>query len=1324
MTNILNDTSLESVRKQITVGRSFVFLPGSTIKKLGLSWLASTPGQSSSPQIVSAFANEKVSLCGININQSKFDPLTLQSVISDKTLYCAQKDTVNLFVLNPLCPDDVAIVTLKSGGTVLSRHTVSLGKHGDGHLKLHDLPVGDYEISFDGEKESACDFVVAEYRLVPLVASVSNSKTTADGALAVTFRLDSFGVAVNGKVQLNLLDRTTSISSFTAEARDGIAEASFKLTGEGPHQVAIQLANDPSKTATVPLRGSRESERSNTIFSPLGEEVVGSLIPTDFSTPVRGIHLQEGALKTTPISLEKVASNKACFRLNTTVQILKIVKVDPSYPRARANCVQSTNATYPGHDDAKFREATELLRKHNAPEARAIFEQARKESDNPHPFYAYSIACCHAQEGDKDNAVKWLKKAICDGWTDYDRMIDDPDLASLNGYDLYEALHQKGVHEFSYGALQAGETIELETASPVCVYLIGAFIDGKPWEGWASIVTPSTVTTDVVVPDTIVPGTTATIEVNASHGASVYAIVKDARLISSDTPELRLAASIKKYVEVAGGKLNVGYPSETLYSLMHLPQYGVPLTLAESIRQKLSEGTTSSDQSIDTLQRITGTGSSGGWGATANFVGSNSSASWDVPIQARQAPAPSGGMFEPASAPPPAGFGGTIRRLFGMDARTEEEADEFSTGAKPRLKAYKASSRASVGEKFGMAQMTTLAPMAESIAKSKSQPKEVVRVTESPEVLYAGPVQITDGKGTLTLQLPDMFADYVIECFAINGMNWASKETMFRAEKDTFVQLVTPVFARIGEPCTATIHVSSIEAVTLKVNLNGKAIELFDDNGKLFSGTHSGPPAALTFQAEPGMYEAIIEQNGVVVDRQVKLVNEPGKLKRIARTMRLLESGQSLDLGTAFGLSLLPGLDTSFTVLVDATSDYSHCCCEQTAAKLLSGCAMYMLSNGDGNRRKKAEAIIIAGVAREKQMWIKGRGLKSYPHLPSIPDQYVGPRAARYLWNLGLLTGDSDMSHSLQQAIKDGLEIAEDTTKAYGFAWPPASPKSCEEAYQLLRFSNDSQTRQALEFVEKRVNEVEKHNLVSQTETWLGRSVNNRIETAYAAAVLLKAGRGAQHLRSALDLANFVIGQFNEQGRLYSTADSVAAIALMTELQKAGITKSSGKVEVNGKIISTDDALKLTDALTSVKVIEGICTVAVDQVVEESWEKLESSVPVRISLEKNNRHTRNFTTGDTIELTVTLEQGYKMGDLLWVALPDALSRIAGGGQVKLFSVDFCGQTEVRVALAATGVTDSIDGTAGKQSMAICVRNMFDEERAGCPGLIPISVKQG
>jgi hypothetical protein len=132
--------------------------------------------------------------------------------------------------------------------------------------------------------------------------------------------------------------------------------------------------------------------------------------------------------------------------------------------------------------------------------------------------------------------------------------------------------------------------------------------------------------------------------------------------------------------------------------------------------------------------------------------------------------------------------------------------------------------------------------------------------------------------------------------------------------------------------------------------------------------------------------------------------------------------------------------------------------------------------------------------------------------------------------------------------------------------------------------------------------------------------------------------------------------------------------------------------------------------------------VQVAKEIIEDWSKFSAGVPMRLSLEKNGQPTRSLSSGDSVELRVVLEEGYKDGDLLWVCLPDALSRVIGGGQVKLFSVDFKGKSEVKINLAATGITVGAEDS-GSQKYAVCVRNMFNEERAGSPGLQEVTVRR-
>jgi hypothetical protein len=153
--------------------------------------------------------------------------------------------------------------------------------------------------------------------------------------------------------------------------------------------------------------------------------------------------------------------------------------------------------------------------------------------------------------------------------------------------------------------------------------------------------------------------------------------------------------------------------------------------------------------------------------------------------------------------------------------------------------------------------------------------------------------------------------------------------------------------------------------------------------------------------------------------------------------------------------------------------------------------------------------------------------------------------------------------------------------------------------------------------------------------------------------------------------------------------------------------------------------VQITDAVEakeSVKCTAGVAPVEIVRIVEEDWSKFAATVPFVVSLEKGGKAGRVFAPGDAIELRVKLKAAYKTGDLVWVCLPESLSRVVGGGQVKRFSVDFAGADEVVVPLAATGITVGKDGKSAAQHYAVCVRNMFEEERAGNPGLLEVTIR--
>ena len=237
-----------------------------------------------------------------------------------------------------------------------------------------------------------------------------------------------------------------------------------------------------------------------------------------------------------------------------------------------------------------------------------------------------------------------------------------------------------------------------------------------------------------------------------------------------------------------------------------------------------------------------------------------------------------------------------------------------------------------------------------------------------------------------------------------------------------------------------------------------------------------------------------------------------------------------------------------------------------------------------------------------------------------------------------------------------------------------------------------------------------------------GRGVAERQETSYAAAVLLKTGESSD-LALALAATNTITSQINAEGRLYSTVDTAACLALMMALRDAGVVADdgNGRVAVNGQEMPLADALSYREKVEYIQCVQGAVAAQITSEVVEDWNTFQRQLAVEVRLERKGFLQEQFAVGDELDLIIKVRQ-YEPGLLAHVCLPDALARIVGGGQVKRFSLDFCGKNELRVPLATIGSTQSVlDSKQGSQHWAIIVRNMFKEERVGNPGLLEVVV---
>ena len=568
-----------------------------------------------------------------------------------------------------------------------------------------------------------------------------------------------------------------------------------------------------------------------------------------------------------------------------------------------------------------------------------------------------------------------------------------------------------------------------------------------------------------------------------------------------------------------------------------------------------------------------------------------------------------------------------------------------------------------------------------------------------PSVLFYGLVPVS-GSREVSIPVGDTLGSFAVEAFALIDGDWTDARSTVVVDKPVRVDLELPPAVHKDDKVVGRLRVSTSSGRgKVRLTRDGAPVPLRGADSDVVE-----TPAELELEVVSGTYVAIVEDLASGETDAVEItVGEPGVLKSYVKELGLLLAGDHITLDSADALTLrvLPAVDESFHCLLSATAGYAHLCCEQTAAKILAATFMYLASESDGERRN-AKEIILAGIEREKKMIRPGRGFVMYPEIGGVND-YYSRATVRYLWNLHQLGKISELSPDLRRAASEGTALADQAAEAHGIERLPRDVQSAADAYAAATSGDASSAEkyfaEALDFSGDDV-------------TVQGNSgrVDSRATLAYAAASFI----AMSQLEKGVRLANQVTRQFNEQGRLYSTLDSVAAIVLMIQLRSSGLVSGEGRLRGNGKEMTALDATSSSDQMESVEVLEGVAAVELTRVHEEDWNKYDVGFPVRVGFrDKSGNKATHFRMGDKAELVVTLPDGYQVGDLAHVSLPASMSWIQGGGKVKQFSMDFEGRDELRIPLI---VTSKIEG---QQHFALCVRNMFEEERVTNPGLLTV-----
>ena len=813
-----------------------------------------------------------------------------------------------------------------------------------------------------------------------------------------------------------------------------------------------------------------------------------------------------------------------------------------------------------------------------------------------------------------------------------------------------------------YSSVEKEQRITLPVPSPYGIVVLGAMIDGEPWEGWCAVLRPSDLAIRCTAPQEAKPGERITITLTTGTPeriVPIHLIVKDQRLVAVSDPQVELAARIKK----------------------NLTQW----------RQ------TSTTGAIERTLRA---------------------------------------VCTPLPPPhPPTGF--PVFLATAMPA-------SFPTHAPMATRA-----KAISDENVLFPAIPTIGTMVSPLVPVQAPAAPTVKVRlHFPEVLHNS-ILYVQGEARIEVKLGDSMTRYTVEAFALDPatLDWQRVETTVDAVQPVYGELTLSPFVFPGDPVMGRLHVGASSGAALaEVHHNDEILPLFHANGKpIVSGFPIAAGEVIHFPVRPGTITAIVrDASKGGVDVSERYVSEPGKLRHIRRFLRLLTPGERVTLHDlqATELRFLPGLERPLKFFVEGACAYPHGCVEQTASKLLAMFTGYIINQDDNETAAQEYATVLPiWFKRLQSMYVPGDGFSFYP-----PEETGGKRtrsdhyaslAVKHLLKLPTAQESGVRQREVVDMLTAIRAMASDAAKYHKVENPPRSLDDCHTAYRVVQSEQASpeEKQQAVSFVRSRLNKQGMHASVSvadNTQQYYGEQVATRAETAYAAATLLACGE----LAEALPATNYVTEQLNEEGRLYSTVDTAACLALLLEIRKAGIASQLNEthVLVNDQEMPLSQALTYEGKVESVRCLTGLATVQVTAEALEDWSTFAHTIPVEVRLEKDGLVQPSFKVGDTLDLVVRVAQ-YEPGLVLHVCLPEALARVIGGGQVKRFSLDFCGQQEVRIPLAAISATVLPDkslrhwpglkkqeGEKHAQHWAIIVRNMFKEEAVGNPGLLEVVVK--
>lgn len=224
-------------------------------------------------------------------------------------------------------------IMIEKAGEEVYQASVSLDEGMAIHT-LKGLSDGVYKVKVEGaEKIAFCSFEVAEYQRAPLEAKmVRQERVAKENELNIQLRLRSFEIPLaNSKVKVDLMrdDQATDQSLELSTDEEGLTEeGSIKLEGEGNFTLNVQVLDEPEKTASVWLKGTREIERKETKISSLETQYLVSMVSSPGAQEVRRLYLSSQKGKETPFDALEIIGKFLEIKAKEKA-LVQVVIVDP-----------------------------------------------------------------------------------------------------------------------------------------------------------------------------------------------------------------------------------------------------------------------------------------------------------------------------------------------------------------------------------------------------------------------------------------------------------------------------------------------------------------------------------------------------------------------------------------------------------------------------------------------------------------------------------------------------------------------------------------------------------------------------------------------------------------------------------------------------------------------------------------------------------------------------------------------------------------------------------------------------------------------------------